>query len=174
VNQSLGPLNRSNSSLGSCSTSKASASSSATRGEYKMPPIRKSFHESPLNCCETILHLYWVPGVSCFISRLSTYRETDFLTALESLAADLIAATQRTARPAQNVIEPRTGECELSSGQSSMNSFLKLGVTKRVRRRDPKNIRTVWMRLCRPLALLPCPVRRTAALNGTVANRWPK
>ncbi len=60
MNQSFGPVNLSNSSLGSYSTSKASASSSGTRGEYRMAPNRKSFHESALNCCETILHLYSV------------------------------------------------------------------------------------------------------------------
>jgi hypothetical protein len=60
VNQSFGPVNLSNSSLGSYSTSKASASSSGTRGEYRMAPNRKSFHESALNCCETTLHLYSV------------------------------------------------------------------------------------------------------------------
>src|SRR4026208_458601 len=60
VNQSFGPVNLSNSSLGSYSTSKASASSSATRGDYRMAPIRQSFHESALNCCETTLHLYSV------------------------------------------------------------------------------------------------------------------
>ena len=92
VNQSLGPVNLSNSSLGSYSTSKASASSSATRGEYRMSPNRKSFHESALNCCETTLHLYLVPGAPSFISTFSIYRETDFPTALGPVAADLIAA----------------------------------------------------------------------------------
>ncbi len=60
MNQSFGPVNRSNSSLGSYSASKASASSSGTRGEYRMAPIRKSSHESTSNCCETTLHLYSV------------------------------------------------------------------------------------------------------------------
>jgi hypothetical protein len=81
VNQSFGPVNLSNSSLGSYSTSKASASLSGTRGEYRMAPNRKSPHESALNCCETTLHLYLFPGAPSFILTFSIYRETDFPTA---------------------------------------------------------------------------------------------
>ena len=102
MNQSLGPVNRSNSSLGSYSASKASASSSGTRGEYRMAPIRKSFHESALNCFETTLHLYLVPGTPSFIPTFSIYRETDFPTTLEPATADsAVVSTRRFGAPPQ-------------------------------------------------------------------------
>jgi hypothetical protein len=66
-----------------------------------MAPIRKSFHESALNCCETTLHLYSVFRVVSFILPFSIYRETYFPTALGPVAADSIAAKHGTAGPAQ-------------------------------------------------------------------------
>ena len=80
MNQTFGPVNLSNSSLGSYSTSKASASSSGTRGEYRMVPIRKSSHESALNCCETTLHLYSVFRTVLLHTTFSVYLEADLPT----------------------------------------------------------------------------------------------
>ena len=109
MNQSFGPVNLSNSSLGSYSTSKASASSRRTRGEYRMAPNRKSSHESALNCCETTLHLYSVfRAVLLHIDFFYLHRGR-FPTALEPVAVDLIAA-KRTGldstanRPMRSVI----------------------------------------------------------------------
>ncbi|PYX00514.1 MAG: hypothetical protein DMG89_04095, partial [Acidobacteria bacterium] len=84
-------------------------SSSATRGEYRMAPNRKSFHESALNCCETTLHLYLVPGAPSVISTFSIYREIDFPTALEPVAADLIAPKHGTAGSAQILLTIPSG-----------------------------------------------------------------
>src|SRR5262245_48219224 len=58
----------------------------------------------------------------------------------------------------------------ISLVRPSMNSFFKAGVTKRVRRRRPKNIRTVCVPSDSPKPALFSWRRQTAALNETVCS----
>ena len=67
-----------------------------------------------------------------------------------------------------------SGDSHFIVGQPSMNSFFRPGVTKRVRRMRPKNIRTVCVPRDSPPPALSSWIRQTAALNETVASWCPK